>query len=88
VYEQKVVPGPHFQVPFATAIRNEAHVPTAAVGLITDPVKANAIIANGEADAVCIARAAMRNPRWPFFAAEALGHRIDLPSQLMRSRTV
>jgi 2,4-dienoyl-CoA reductase-like NADH-dependent reductase (Old Yellow Enzyme family) len=88
VHEQKVVPGPHFQVPFATAIRNEAHVPTAAVGLITDPVKANAIIANGEADAVCIARAAMRNPRWPFFAAEALGHRIDLPSQLMRSRTV
>ncbi len=88
VHDQKIVAGPHFQVPFATAIRRDAGIATATVGMITDPVAANAIVANGEADAVCIARAALRNPRWPYFAAEALGCHIDLPNQLFRSRTV
>lgn len=88
VHEQQVQAGPHFQVPFAAAIRREAGIATSAVGLITDPVKANAIVEDGDADVVLIARAALRNPRWPFFAAETLGHRIDLPAQLRRSRTV
>ena len=87
-HQQLTGVGPHFQVPFAAAIREQAHIPTAAVGMITDPVKANAVIADGQADAVCIARAAMRNPRWPFFAAEALGYRVDLPHQLQRARTI
>ena len=88
VQHQEVKAGPHFQVPFATAIRQEAEIPTSCVGLITDPVKANAIVENGEADVVMIARAALRNPRWPLFAAESLGHRIDLPVQLNRGRTL
>ncbi len=88
VHEQQIKAGPHFQVPFATAIRKAALIPTSAVGLITDPEQANAVIEHGEADAVMIARAALRNPRWPYFAAEQLGHRIDLPKQLFRSRTV
>jgi 2,4-dienoyl-CoA reductase-like NADH-dependent reductase (Old Yellow Enzyme family) len=88
VHDQEIKPGPHFQVPFATAIRTAADIPTSAVGLITDPVKANAIIEDGEADAVCIARAALRNPRWPWFAAEALGHTIDLPDQFFRARSL
>lgn len=88
VHHQQVKAGPHFQVPFATAIRKEAGIPTSCVGLITDPEKANDIIANGEADVVMVARAALRNPRWPFFAAEALGHRIDIPAQLNRGRTI
>lgn len=88
VHEQQIAPAPHFQVPFAAAIREQAGIPTIAVGLITDPVRANAIVEDGEADAVCIARAAMRNPRWPLFAAETLGHRIDLPAQLNRGRTI
>lgn len=88
VHEQQIAPAPHFQVAFAAAIREQAQIPTIAVGLITDPVKANAIVEFGEADAVCIARAAMRNPRWPLFAAETLGHRIDLPMQLNRGRTI
>lgn len=89
VHEQQIIgAGPHFQVPFAAEIRKRSGIATAAVGLITDPVKANAIIADGEADVVCIARAAMRNPRWPYYAADALGYHIDLPAQLQRSRTV
>lgn len=85
---QQVAVGPHYQVPFAAAIRERAGIPTSAVGLITDPQKANDIIASGEADAVCIGRPALRNPRWPYFAAEALGIRIPLPEQLYRSRTI
>lgn len=88
VHDQEITAGPHFQVPFATAIRTGADIATSAVGLITEPEKANAIVENNEADVVFIARAALRNPRWPFYAAETLGHRIDLPAQLMRSRTV
>ena len=88
VHHQAVKAGPHFQVPFATAIRNDAEIPTSCVGLITDPEKANAIVEQGEADVVMIARAALRNPRWPLFAAETLGHRIDIPAQLNRGRTL
>lgn len=88
VHEQHVKVGPHFQVPFGSAIRKAVGIPTSSVGLITDPEEANAVIARGEADAVMIGRAALRNPRWPYFAAERLGHRIDLPKQLLRSRTV
>jgi len=88
VHHQQVKAGPHFQVPFATAIRTNAAVPVSCVGLITDPEKANAIVESGESDVVMIARAALRNPRWPLFAAETLGHRIDLPKQLNRGRTI
>ncbi len=88
VHEQQVKVGPHFQVPFGTAIRNAVGIATSAVGLITDPQLANEVVERGEADAVMIARAALRNPRWPLFAAERLGHRIDLPQQLMRARTI
>ena len=88
VHDQQIKAGPHFQVPFAKAIREGAEVPTSAVGLITDPVKANGVVESGEADVVLIARAALRNPRWPWFAAETLGHHIDLPGQLFRGRTI
>lgn len=88
VHHQKVQVGPHFQVPFATAIRRETGMPVSCVGLITDPHKANAIVESGESDVVMVARAALRNPRWPLFAAETLGHRIDIPKQLNRGRTV
>jgi 2,4-dienoyl-CoA reductase-like NADH-dependent reductase (Old Yellow Enzyme family) len=49
-------------LPFATAIRTEANIPTAAVGLITEPEQTEHIIASGEADAVFLARAMLRNP--------------------------
>ena len=50
-------------------------MPTAAVGLITDPTHAEAIVANGRADAVLLGRAAMREPNWPLRAAHSLGVR-------------
>ncbi|HQY30711.1 MAG TPA: NADH:flavin oxidoreductase/NADH oxidase, partial [Thermomicrobiales bacterium] len=50
---QQVVPTtPGYQVPFAAAIRQQTGMPTAAVGLITDPLQAEEIIASGQADMV------------------------------------
>ena len=79
---------PGFQVPFAAAIRNEAGIPTAAVGMITEPEQAEHIIVTDEADAVFLARAMLRNPRWALTASEKLGVKIDWPRQFEYSRTL
>jgi 2,4-dienoyl-CoA reductase-like NADH-dependent reductase (Old Yellow Enzyme family) len=65
--------GPGWQVPLADKVRNEANIPTATVGGITDPHQADAIIKEGKADLVLLAREEMRDPYWPFHAAQALG---------------
>lgn len=79
---------PGFQVPFAAAIRNEAGIPTAAVGMITEPEQAEHIIVTDEADAVFLARAMLRNPRWALTASEKLEVKIDWPRQFEYSRTL
>lgn len=79
---------PGYQVPFAHAVRNEANISTSAVGLITEPEQAQYIIETDEADAVFIARAAMRNPRWALNAAEKLGVKIEWPTPLVRAQTL
>jgi 2,4-dienoyl-CoA reductase-like NADH-dependent reductase (Old Yellow Enzyme family) len=78
--------GPGYQVPFATRIKNEAHIPTCAVGMITEPVQAEQIIASGEADAVMMAREFLRNPRWPLHAAQVLGAEVTWPLQIVRGK--
>ena len=82
---QKIALGPGYQVPFAAAIRREAGIPTAAVGLITDPVQAEQIVSLGEADAVSLARAFLRDPYWPRHAAKALNVQVDWPDQYKRA---
>ena len=79
---------PGYQVPLAAEIRAKAGIAVNAVGLVTTAAQAEAIIASGEADAVMVARAVMRNPRWPLAAAEELGDVIDWPRQLERARTL
>ena len=83
---QQITIGPGYQVPFARRIREESGVPTAAVGLITDAVQAEEIVADGGADMVLLARELLRNPRWPLAAAHALGARISWPPQYERAR--
>ena len=78
-----IVPG--FQVGYAARIRREAGIATAAVGLITEPVQANAIVASGEADLVLLARAMLREPYWPVHAAAALGETMSWPKQYLRA---
>jgi 2,4-dienoyl-CoA reductase-like NADH-dependent reductase (Old Yellow Enzyme family) len=64
---------PGYQVPFARRIRAEAGMPTAAVGLIGTALQADAIIRQGDADLVMLARAMLRDPYWPLHAAAELG---------------
>lgn len=73
VHDAKVPTAPGYQVPFAATIRAKAGIPTAAVGLITEARQAEDIIAAGEADAVLLARATLRDPYWPLHAAADLG---------------
>ena len=88
VHDAPITATPGFQVPFAAAIRNEANILTTAVGLITEPEQAQYIIEVGEADAVFLARAMIRNPRWALNAAEKLGVVIEWPKQFDRGRTL
>lgn len=79
--------GPGYQVPFSDRIKNEAKILTAAVGLITDALQAEEIVASGKADAVMMAREMLRNPRWPLSAAKLLGADIAWPVQLLRGQS-
>lgn len=88
VHNAPIKATPGFQVPFAAAIRAEAAIMTAAVGLITEPEQAQYIIETGEADAVFLARAMIRDPRWALNAAEKLGVKITWPHQLERGQTI
>jgi 2,4-dienoyl-CoA reductase-like NADH-dependent reductase (Old Yellow Enzyme family) len=65
--------GPGYQVPFAERIRHEAGVKTGAVGMITSAAQAEAILAEGRADLVLLARELLRHPYWPLHAALELG---------------
>jgi 2,4-dienoyl-CoA reductase-like NADH-dependent reductase (Old Yellow Enzyme family) len=76
---------PGYQVPFAEAIRREAGIPTAAVGLIHTPDLAEEIIANGRADLVVLGRTLLWDPLWPLHAARALGTRATWPVQYERA---
>ncbi len=76
--------GPGYQVPFAEHVRRGAGVPTAAVGLISEPTHADAIVRNGQADVVLLAREELRDPYWPVRAARALRQEIRVPAQYLR----
>lgn len=83
--EQSITLGPGYQVPFAARIRREAGIATGAVGLITEPKHAQAIVAGGEADMILLARELLRDPYWPRRAAKELGVEIQPPRQYARA---
>ena len=87
--DQQVETGPGYQVSFATRVREVSGLPVAAVGLITEPRQAEKIVADGEADAVLLARELLRNPHWAQQAAAELGAPDDAvrwPEQYLRAR--
>ncbi len=84
VQHQDIVSKPGYQVHLSRAIRMQTQIPTIAVGLITDPHHAESIIADGDADAVALARGMLYNPRWPWHAAEALDAEVQYPNQYLR----
>ena len=85
VRHQDVVVGPGYQVPFAERIRRETGIATAAVGLITEPEQADAIIASGQADVVLLAREMLRDPYFARRAGRVLGREVEAPDQYRRA---
>jgi 2,4-dienoyl-CoA reductase-like NADH-dependent reductase (Old Yellow Enzyme family) len=83
---QAIKLGPGYQVPYAQRVKADVGLPTIAVGLITEPQQAESIIADGEADAVSLARAMLYDPRWPWHAAAELGGQVNAPKQYWRSQ--
>ncbi len=67
----RIPAAPGFQVPMARAVR-AAGLPVSAVGLITEPVQAQAILDDGSADVISLGRVALREPAWPLRAAAEL----------------
>lgn len=83
---QKIPLKPGYQVQFAARVKQEVGLPTIAVGLITEPGHAEAILQDGEADAIALARGLLYNPRWPWHAAAELGAEVSVPQQYWRSQ--
>jgi 2,4-dienoyl-CoA reductase-like NADH-dependent reductase (Old Yellow Enzyme family) len=82
--DTRVTVGPGYQVPFAEKVKREAGIATRAVGLIATPKQAEAVIAEGKADMVALARAFLDNPHWGWHAANALEADVKRPLQYSR----
>jgi 2,4-dienoyl-CoA reductase-like NADH-dependent reductase (Old Yellow Enzyme family) len=78
--------GPGYQVEFAERIRREVGIATGAVGLITTPAEAEAIVASEQADLVLLAREELRDPYFPLHAAHELGADVAWPVQYERAK--
>ena len=72
--DAKPVYGRMFQTPFSDLIRQEAGVPTIAVGSITEADQVNAILAAGRADLVALGRPHLADPAWTLHAAAEQGY--------------
>ena len=83
---QKIALSPGYQVPFAEHLRAATGAPTVAVGLVTEPEQAEAIVAEGRADLVALGRSFLYNPHWPWAAAARLGAQVTVPPQYWRSQ--
>jgi 2,4-dienoyl-CoA reductase-like NADH-dependent reductase (Old Yellow Enzyme family) len=81
---QQIPAAPGYQVAFAERIRQAGGLPTIAVGLITEAEQAEAILAQGQADLVALARGMLYDPRWPWHAAAKLGAQVDAAPQYQR----
>lgn len=84
MHDAKIAVAPGYQVPFARAVREQADMPVAAVGMITDAHQADDLVVQGHADMVFIARAFLRDPYWPLHAAAQLGVSVTVPPQYLR----
>jgi 2,4-dienoyl-CoA reductase-like NADH-dependent reductase (Old Yellow Enzyme family) len=75
---------PGYNVPIAERIKREVGVATRVVGLIVTPEQAEAVVAEGKADMVAMARAILDDPRWGWHAARELGAEVPRVPQYQR----
>jgi len=76
---------PGYNVPIAARVKKEVGIPTRTVGFILTPAQAEAVVANGKADMVSIARGFLDDPHWGWHAAKALGAEVPRPPQYERA---
>jgi NADPH2 dehydrogenase len=74
-----------FNVPIAEQVRRESGIAVRTVGLIASAKQADAIIAEGKADMIALARAFLDDPHWGWRAAETLGAEVARPVQYARA---
>jgi anthraniloyl-CoA monooxygenase len=80
--DERPIFGRMFQTPFADRVRNEAGIPTIAVGAIFEADHANSIIAAGRADLCALARPHLANPAWTLNESAKIGYTdIEWPKQ-------
>jgi 2,4-dienoyl-CoA reductase-like NADH-dependent reductase (Old Yellow Enzyme family) len=85
--QARVPVGPSYQVAFAQGVREGSGILTGAVGMITDAVQAESILASGQADLVFLAREMLRDPYFPLRAAQELGFKeMHWPVQYERAK--
>jgi 2,4-dienoyl-CoA reductase-like NADH-dependent reductase (Old Yellow Enzyme family) len=77
--------GPGYQVPFAEQVRTQTGLPTGAVGMITGAAQAEAVLQEGQADVVLLARELLRDPYWPNRAIAELQGAAPWPAQYERA---
>ncbi|MCX7313517.1 MAG: NADH:flavin oxidoreductase/NADH oxidase [Hyphomicrobiales bacterium] len=79
--KQKIDPRPLYQIPLADAVRRGSGITTMAVGQITEPPQAEAILAEGQADIIAIGRRLMFDPHWAWRAASEQGVFLKYPAR-------
>ncbi|MBW3521316.1 NADPH dehydrogenase NamA [Chryseobacterium sp. NKUCC03_KSP] len=75
-----------YQVPFSSAVKNQAHVKTGAVGLITKTEQAEEILQNGEADLIFVAREILRDPYLAVQGSFEMKEETFFPHQYLRAK--
>jgi NADPH2 dehydrogenase len=83
--KQSIPVGPGYQVPMAATLRQVPGACVMAVGLITEAVQAEEIVASGDADMVAIARGMLYDPRWGWHAAATLGGTVSAAPSYWRA---
>ena len=84
--KQKITVAPGYQVHLAAQVKAQTGVPTSTVGMITKPDQAEAILAEGKADLICLGRALLYDPFWAWRAADQLGGSVTIPTPYLRGR--
>jgi len=79
--------GRMYQTPFADRVRNEAGIPTIAVGSIFEADHANSIIAAGRADLCAVGRPHLADPAWTLHEAAKIGYdALSWPKQYLAGK--
>ena len=76
---------PAYNAPLAAKVKREAGIAARVVGLIASPKQAEALITEGKADMVALARAMLDNPHWGWNAARELDAEVARPPQYARA---